>query len=80
MHSEKLQLQESKALDDLLLAVNFSFDKDTILNKAADAIIDQCGADVVTILLRDEDSGEFRTALVRSSRFPIAQEKRVHIH
>ncbi|NLW44432.1 MAG: response regulator [Syntrophomonadaceae bacterium] len=69
LHSEKLQLQESKALDDLLLAVNFSFDKNTILNKAADAIIDQCGADVVTILLRDEDSGEFRTALVRSSRF-----------
>lgn len=69
LNSEKLQLRESKALDDLLLAVSFSFDKNVILNKTADAFIDQCGADMVTILLRDDESGEFYTALVRSSQF-----------
>lgn len=68
LHREKLQLQESKALDDLLLAVSFSFDKNVILNKTADVVIELCGEEIVTILLRDDESGEFYTALVRSSQ------------
>lgn len=68
LNREQLQLQESKALGDLLLAVSFSFDKNDILNKTADAVIEQCGADMVTIFLRDDESGEFYTALVRGSQ------------
>ncbi len=65
LRSENLQLRESKAMNDLLLAVFLSLDLNVILNKTADAVIEQVGADEVSILLPTSKCNEFYVALVK---------------
>ena len=57
LRDENLQLRESVALYDLLMAVSFTHDLEVILNKIADAVLEQCGADEMSIMLRVRRGG-----------------------
>lgn len=68
LRSENLQLRDSTAIHDLMLAVSLSLDINVILDKTAEAVIEQCGADEVSILLPASNSNDFYVAHVRSDR------------
>lgn len=68
LRNENLQLRESKAIYDLTMAVSLSLDTNVILNKIADAVIEQCGADEVSILLPTRTNTELYVALVRGEQ------------
>lgn len=68
LQSENLQLRESAAIFDLILAVSLSLDINVILDKIADAVIEQCDADEVSILLPASNSDEYYVALFRGDQ------------
>jgi two-component system, sporulation sensor kinase E len=68
LRSENFHLRESKAINDLMLAVSLSLDRNDILNKTANVVIEQCGADEISILLPTGNSNEFYVALVKGEQ------------
>lgn len=79
LRNENLQLRESMAIYNLSTAVSFTLDVNVILNKIADAVLDQCGADEISIMLPTITEDELYVAVVRGEqregilgqRFPI---------
>lgn len=78
---ENVQLRETVAIYELSVAIAFTFDTDTLVNKAVDAALHSCKADEVSFLLPTQNGDELYIAAVRGEgraqligqRMPIAQ-------
>jgi signal transduction histidine kinase len=68
LKDENLQLRESMVFYDLLMAVSFTRDIDVILDKIADAVLDQCGADEMSIMLPVSTDDELYVAVIRGEQ------------
>jgi len=62
---ENMQLKETVAIHELGKAIAFSSDLNSILNKIADAALQQCSADEVSIMLPTKSGRELYVAVVR---------------
>jgi len=62
---ENMQLKETVAIHELGKAIAFSSDLSSILNKIADAALQQCSADEVSIMLPTNSERELYVAVVR---------------
>ncbi|PJC76342.1 MAG: hypothetical protein CO013_00420 [Syntrophobacterales bacterium CG_4_8_14_3_um_filter_58_8] len=62
---ENMQLKETVAIHELGKAISFSSDLNAILNKIADAALQQCSADEVSIMLPTKSGRELYVAVVR---------------
>ncbi|MBF8284957.1 MAG: hypothetical protein HW378_3872, partial [Anaerolineales bacterium] len=69
---ENVQLRETVAIYELSQAIAFTLDLNTILNKAADAALQQCEADEASIMLPTPEGKELYVAAVRG-------EQRAHL-
>jgi PAS domain S-box-containing protein len=65
---ENMQLKETVAIHELGKAISFSSDLNSILNKIADAALQQCSADEVSIMLPTKNGRELYVAVVRGGR------------
>ncbi|HLA28966.1 MAG TPA: response regulator [Syntrophales bacterium] len=65
LRMENMQLKETVAIHELGKAIAFSTDLSDILSKVADAAIQQCDADEVSIMLPTRDGKELYVAIVR---------------
>jgi len=68
LRMENMQLKETVAIHELGKAVAFSSDFNSILNKIADASLQQCSADEVSIMLPAKGGRELYVAVVRGGR------------
>jgi len=81
LRMENLQLRETVGIHELSQAIAFTLDTNTILHKMADAALQQCQADEVSIMLPTEDGSELCISVVQGEdrehllgeRVPIAQ-------
>jgi PAS domain S-box-containing protein/putative nucleotidyltransferase with HDIG domain len=62
---ENMQLKETVAIHELGKAISYSSDLNSILNKIADAALQQCSADEVSIMLPTNSGRELYVAVVR---------------
>ncbi|MFH1754735.1 MAG: PAS domain S-box protein, partial [Candidatus Latescibacterota bacterium] len=62
---ENMQLKETVAIHELGKVIAFSSDLNSILNKIADAALQQCSADEVSIMLPTKSGRELYVAVVR---------------
>lgn len=65
LRTENMQLKETVAIHELGKAIAFSSDFNSIMNKVADAALQQCSADEVSIMLPTRDGRELYVAVVR---------------
>jgi len=65
MRLENIQLRETVAIHELGKIIAFSSDLNAILNKVADAVLQQCTADEVSIMLPTRDGKELYVAVSR---------------
>jgi diguanylate cyclase (GGDEF)-like protein/PAS domain S-box-containing protein len=65
LRQENVQLRESVAIYELSQTIAFTLDLNTILNKVADAVLQQCHADELSILLPTPGREELVVAVVR---------------
>jgi len=61
LRMENLQLREMLGIYELSMAVAFTLDSNTILNKVADAAVQACGADEVSLMLPTDDGKNLRS-------------------
>src|SRR4030065_50331 len=80
LRMENMQLKETVAIHELGKVIAFSSDLNSILNKIADAALQQCSADEVSIMLPTKSGRELYVAVVRGGhtenigeRAPIEQ-------
>ncbi len=80
LRMENMQLRETVAIHELGEAIAFSLDLNPILNKIADAALQQCDADEASIMLPTSDGKELFVAVARGDhtehigkRIPISQ-------
>lgn len=62
---ENIQLRETVGIYELCNAIAFTLDHQILLNKVADAAIQQCEAEEASIMLPTENGDELRVAVVR---------------
>jgi len=79
LRNENLQLRESMAIYNLTTAVSFTLDVNVILNEIADAVLDQCGADEISIMLPTSTEDELYVAVVRGEQREGILGKRIPI-
>jgi len=77
LRRENLQLRETLGVYELSVAIGFTLDIDTILNKVMDAAIQQFGADEVSILLPTPEGKELYVAAARGARRELIQGQRI---
>jgi len=65
LRKENLQLRETISLLELSRVMSFGLDLKTILYKLSDAVLEQCGAEELSIMLPVEEKKELCVALVR---------------
>ena len=65
LRMENMQLKETVAIHELGKVIAFSSDLNSILNKIADAALQQCSADEVSIMLPTKSGRELYVAVVR---------------
>lgn len=65
LRKENLHLRETMAIYELSKAIAFTTDLNTILNKVADAVLQQCEADEMSIMLPTENKDELYVAVIR---------------
>jgi PAS domain S-box-containing protein len=65
LRMENIQLRETVAIHELGKAIAFSTNLNAILNKVADATLQQCNADEVSIMLPTRDGQELYIAVAR---------------
>ncbi len=81
LRMENVQLRETVAIYDLTRAISFTLDLNVILNKVADAALQQCEADEVSIMLPTREGDELYVTVARGEgrghilgeRMPIAR-------
>jgi PAS domain S-box-containing protein len=79
LRMENLQLRETVAIYELSQTIAFTLDTGAILHKAADAALQQCHADEVTILLPAEGGEELYVAVTRDEQHRHILGERVPI-
>jgi len=67
LRQENLQLRETVTLYELSRTIEFTLDLHTILEKTADAALQQCEAEELSIMLPTREGNEFRMAAVRGA-------------
>jgi PAS domain S-box-containing protein len=73
---ENVQLRGTVAIYELSMAIAFTLDEGTILSKVADAALQQCQADEVSVMLPTPRGDELYVAVVRGDRpRPILGER-----
>jgi len=75
-----IQLRETVAIYELSMAIAFTLDPGTILSKVADATLQQCQVDEVSIMLPTTDGEELYVAVVRGDRPRPILGERMPIH
>ena len=81
LRMENIQLHEALAIYELSMASTFDLDRNTILNKMAEAIIEGFKADELSVMLLTKDGNELFASTVRSEnrdhilgyRMPVGQ-------
>ena len=81
LRMENIQLNENLAIYELSMASTFDLDRNTILNKMAEAIIEGFKADELSVMLPTKDGNELFASTVRSEnrdhilgyRMPVGQ-------
>lgn len=76
---ENRQLRETAAMYELSNAIASTLDPTVALHKIADAVLQECDADEVSIMLPIHEGKELHIALVRGGSRPDLQGKRVPI-
>ncbi len=79
LKDENLQLRESMAIYNLATTISQKLDMDLILNKIADAVIDQCEADEMSIMLPAGTDDELYVAIARCGQRAGMIEGRITI-
>jgi PAS domain S-box-containing protein len=79
LRMENIQLRETVGIHELSMAVASGLDFDTILQKVADAAIQQTQASEVSILLPTREGKELRVAVARGQNAERIQGRRVPI-
>jgi PAS domain S-box-containing protein len=79
LRQENLQLRETVALYELSRTIEFTLDLHTILQKIADAALQQCEADEISIMLPTPEGDEFYMAAVRGAHHEGLLGERVPI-
>ena len=79
LRQENLQLRETVALYELSRTIEFTLDLNTILQKIADAALQQCEADEISIMLPTREGNEFYMAAVRGAHHEGLLGERVPI-
>lgn len=77
LRRENLQLQETLAIYELCQAVTLTLDPATVLNKVADAAVQQTQADELSILLPPSDGQQLYVAVLRGERAELHAGDRV---
>jgi PAS domain S-box-containing protein len=80
LRKENLQLRETVALYELSRTIECTLDLNTILQKIADAALQQCEADEISILLPTREGHEFYMAAVRGTHHEGLLGERVPIN
>src|SRR6185503_11335977 len=65
LRMENIQLRGAVSIYELSMAIAFAFDRDTVLQKVMDAVLQQNPAADVSVLLPSEDGKELNVALAR---------------
>jgi PAS domain S-box-containing protein len=79
LRMENVQLRESMAIYDLCRAISFTADLQTILDKVADAALQQCDGEEASVMLPTPDGREFCINTVRGSNRGALLGERVPI-
>jgi signal transduction histidine kinase len=79
LRRENFQLRESVTLFDLTNALSMTLDRDTILNKIADAVLAQTQANEVSIMLAVESGTALEVAKARGPRSSLILGRRIPI-
>jgi len=80
LRKENLQLRETMAIYELSKAISFTLDMNTILNKVSDAVLQQCEADEMSIMLPTDSGDELYVATVRGENREGILGERVSIN
>jgi len=80
LRNENLQLRETMAIYDLAMTVSFTVDMNIILNKIADAVLDQCEADEMSIMLPTSTGDELYIAIIRGEQNEGILGERIPMH
>jgi PAS domain S-box-containing protein len=80
LKNENLQLCDTVAIYDLAKAVSSSLDINVILNKIADAVLELCEADELSIMLPSGTGEELYVAVARGEHMERKLGQRVPIH
>lgn len=80
LRNENLQLRETMAIYDLAMTVSNTIDRNVILNKIADAVLDQCEADEMSIMLPTNMGDELYTAVIRGEQNEAVLGERIPMH
>ena len=80
---DNMQLRETLAIYELCQTISHTLDMDTLLNKTADAALQQLDADEVSIMLPTQEGNELYVAVVRGesrgttpgSRVPLTEDE-----
>jgi len=75
LRMENMQLRETVAMHELGKAIAYSYDLNSILNKVADAALQQCNADEVSIMLPSQDGKELQIAAIRGRSMEYLGER-----
>ena len=75
LRMENIQLRETVAIHELGKVIAFSSDLNAILNKVADAALQQCNADEVSIMLPTRDGKELYVAVSRGGHIEYIGER-----
>ena len=77
---ENIQLREAVGIYELSMAIAFSVDQEAILQRVADAVLQQNPTADVSILLPSEDGKELQVALARGSKAEQMRTKRLPVN
>jgi two-component system cell cycle sensor histidine kinase/response regulator CckA len=77
LRQENLQLRETVAMYELCQTIEFTLDRQTLLNKLADAALQQSEADELSILLLTADGSELYVAAVRGENRTRLLDERI---
>ena len=75
LRMDNIQLKETVAIHELGKAIAFSTDLNAIMNKVADAVLQQCASDEVSIMLPTRDGKELYIAVARGGHTEYIGER-----
>ena len=80
LRMENIQLRGAVSIYELSMAIAFAFDRDTVLQKVLDAVLQQNPTADVSVLLPSEDGKELHVALARGRNAELVRTQRLPIN